>query len=58
VVAGGWGGGRWVQSLVCLWYFCYVGLGGVGVLVVVRLLVRELSMGIGEGLVKVVGILE
>jgi len=35
-----------------------VRLGGDGLLAVLRLSVRELSVGIGEGLVGVVGILE
>ena len=43
---------------MCLWYLCDVELGGVGLLVVVRLSVRELLVGIGKGLVGVVGILE
>ena len=42
---------------MCLWYLCDVGLGGVGLLVVERLMVRELSGGIREGFVRVVGIL-
>ena len=41
-----------------MWYLCDVGLGGDGLIVIVRLSVRELSVDIGEDLVGVVGILE
>jgi hypothetical protein len=51
VVAGCWGGGRWVENLVCLGCLCDVGFGGVGFFVVVRLLVRGVSEGIREDLV-------
>jgi len=50
-VAGCWGKSRWVESLVCLGCLCDLGFVGVGYLVVVGLLVRRVSEGIGEGLV-------
>ena len=43
---------------MCLGCLCDAGFGGVGYLVVVGLLVRRVSEGIGEGLVGgVVGII-
>ena len=50
VVAGCWGKSRWVESLVCLGCLCDLGFVGVGYLVVVGLLVRGTSAGVGGGL--------
>ena len=58
MVTGCWGGGHWAENLVCLGCLCNVGFGGVGFVVVVRVLVGGVSDGIGEDLVgRIVGIL-
>ena len=45
-------------GLLCLWYLCDMWEGGVGLLEVVRLLMRGVAEGLGEVLVgEVVGIL-
>ena len=51
VVVGGWGGCCRVWSLVRLWGLCGVWWGGVGLLVVVRLLVIGVAEKNGKVLV-------